>query len=270
MRVSSSSYRSFVGASIACGVAGALTLACSVTTGPCPDGSGTCTTLKTQTKYTSTTPYAGNAAYDGKPIVIENANGSLTVTGGAQATISATATPFAFADNEADADAAMADMGITIDETSIPGKIHVQCTQPRSTHGSAASGTAGCQGMNVSVPSGSAAAPINLIITGHNGDVAATALVGQTILHADNGNANLTITPVTGMAIESSSDNGDVTLRLPSDFAADKIRIEANNGAFTTTFSDITTATTTRGVEGTGAASVVLLTQNGNATLTSF
>jgi hypothetical protein len=124
--------------------------------------------------------------------------------------------------------------------------------------------------MNVYVPGGSATAPIDLIITGHNGDVTATALVGQTILHADNGNASLTITPVTGKAIESSTDNGNAALRLPSDFAADKIRIEADNGALTTTFADVTTATTSRGVEGTGASSVVLLTQNGNVSLTSF
>jgi hypothetical protein len=273
MRVSSFAFGAFVaglGFVTVCGAGVLGATGCSVTTGPCADGGGTCTTLKTQTKYTGQNAFNAQATYDSKQIVIENANGNLTVVAGSDNNITATATPFAFADNETDAQGAMADMALTIDETSLPGKIHVQCTMPKSAHGSASAATAGCDNMKVTVPAGSVAAPIDLIITAHNGSASGSGFTGATILHSDNGDASLRITPGQGKAVESSTGNGQASLALPANFAADKIKIEADNGKLTSSFSDVTISTTSRGAAGTGASSVVLLSNNGDLTLTSF
>src|SRR5258708_1625378 len=117
------------GASLAFRLAlGALSMgpldACSITT---TDGG---VILKTQTTYKGSPTMKTSAAWAGRPVVIDNTNGLVTVNGDPNATdVTVTAKPTALADPDKPADAtqALADVlnTFTIDESN--GQITVRC-----------------------------------------------------------------------------------------------------------------------------------------------
>jgi hypothetical protein len=258
MRVSSFVFRTMVFGLSACAIAA---VGCSVSV-----------TAKAKTKFIGQNAVTaqGTMNWTGQKIVVENANGDMSVAIGSATTVSASMKPFAFAndDDKASADLAIADVQTSFTITETADEIHVQCGVGKS-HGSADNGLTGCDNLTVTIPAGSATTPNNLIATAHNGSVVVGGIAGSAIVHSDNGDSTLTVATVTkGAAIESSSGNGDATLTLPGDFAADKILISVpSTGRFQSTFSDVTATTTSRGTAGTGAGSVVIKSDNGDLIL---
>lgn len=227
-------------------------------------------TVKTQTKFTGQQVNKTEmGTWTNQTIEIENLNGSVVVVPQQGLTqISVSTTPFAFADVQADAQPALADVtaSVTIDESQ-PGKVYVHCAQSSKPYGSAGQGTTGCDSFTVNVP----AAAVALSATAHNGPIQTngviTAGASQVVkIHSDNGDATASLTPSQGSQLEASSGNGNVTLSLPSSFAADAITMTTGNGMVTVTgfATDFTNTSTSRGTAGTGANSITAHTDNGD------
>ncbi len=230
-------------------------------------------TIKPQTKYVganAVTKTSTRAVAAGDVVEIENANGDVIVTGDPTATkVSITTKVVAFADNQSDADAAIGDVTSTIAIDESTGKLYVHCSEAKSKHGSASSGTTACEGFTVTVPAGSAAAPANVKATAHNGAIMATGFLGAAIVHTDNGDATASLSPGVGAAIEVSSGNGDVSLALPASFTVDTITLTAGGAGgkvINADFSDVLQATSANRKAG-GAKSITVKTDLGNVTL---
>ncbi len=230
-------------------------------------------TIKPQTKFvgsnavskTATRPMSATDT-----IEIENANGDVVVKGDPSATtVSVSTKVAAFADTQADGDAAIADVtsSIAIDEST--GKFYVRCSEAATAHGTAARGTTACEGFTVTVPAGSATAPLTLKATAHNGQITATGLNGAATIHTDNGDATASITPGVGATIVVSSGNGDVVLAVPASFTADTVTLTpggASSKAITTDFPDVLQQSSANRKAG-GAKSITVSTELGNVTL---
>ncbi len=221
---------------------------------------------------------AANADFNLEEITITNQNGGLQVVGDSSVTkITALVKPFALAEEgtpQADADAALKEIydSLTIDESS--GKVTVNCGQARSAHGKVSTGNTGCE-LVVKVPTGKGG--VKLSATNGNGDLTASGLTaadgGQVSVKSNNGTVKATVTggakvssgngdveanlaPTKGSTIDVSTENGDIDLSLPSDFAADVISLKAGKGVNISGFSDLTSSSTSRGTKGAGAASL--------------
>jgi hypothetical protein len=278
------------GSVVVVGAVGALVIAaCSVSTTP------NSITLTAQTKYTGgTVTKQSQGTWNGQLIHVFNQNGDLTIVADPNATnVSLTAIPFAYADPDAgaDAQAAIADVTnlIGIDESN---GFAVNCPIAQSNHGTAKNGTTGCS-LTVTVPAGTT--QLGLTLDGHagngpltaqgtftadtgaqvilrsdNGDVSGVQIVGGAKARSENGTVTAAFTPTVGAVEEASSGNGDVTLGLPANFAADSLQLSAPSGNVNITgFSDITATSTSRGAAGTGAKSITVTTDLGNVTIQS-
>jgi hypothetical protein len=242
--------------------------ACSISTTP------NSFTIKSQTKYTGSnavTKTATTSYTAGSKITIDNANGDVSVTGVAGLDkITVTTNVFAFADIEADGNAAIADVTSTIAIQESQGAFTIKCGKAQSAHASAGTSTTGCEGFAVQVPAGTAAEPLNLSATAENGEITGTALIGSVTIHSENGAATASIGAAPGAVIEVSSANGDVSLALPQDFATDAITLapgspgKVNN----TAFPDVTDANSAHRKTG-GAKSITVKTDLGDVTLKS-
>jgi Toastrack DUF4097 len=257
--------------------------------------SGCTVSAHTQTRYTAQQQVTKTSVgtWNGtQQITVYNQNGDLTIVADPNATtISLVATPFAFADNSDDAQAAIVDVTNTIAINESNG-FAVSCSIAVSSHGSAANGTTGCQ-ITVTVPAGSAQTGVNLAGQAHNGqlqaqgtftapaggqvnlysdngEVSGVAIVGGARAHSGNGSVSASFTPTEGAVEEASSGNGDVALSLPANFAADQLTMTSGNGTVNITgFSDLTPSSTSRGTAGTGAKSITVTTDNGNVSVSS-
>jgi len=241
----------------------AITAGCSVSTTP------NSFTLKTQTKFVGSNAVSKTATTDwasGSTITIDNGNGDVVVQGTPGLTkITVSTKIFAFADVEADGDAAIADVTgtVAIDESS--GNFNIHCSTAKSSHASAATGTTGCEGFTVQVPAGAAATPVTVTAAAHNGTISATGLVGSATIHADNGDATASLTPVAGSTLAVSSGNGDVALSLPSDFTTDAITL-TGSPVVNTAFPDVNETTIAHRKSG-GAKSITVSTELGKVSL---
>jgi hypothetical protein len=252
--------------------------------------------LKTQNRYVPAQPVQKQsvAVWTGQPILVHNANGSVTVNGSATATgVTVSAVPFAFADPDKPSDGTQAIQNVTntlgIDESS--GTFVVNCSQATQQYGSAGVSTTGCD-LTVTVPAGSAsqgvaltahtgngtvtasqlysASGVQIQILTSNGDASATGITGSAKVHSDNGHATGSVTPIFGSQIEVSSGNGDATLSLPASFACDALKLSAPHGNVTVGSgftNQVTSTSTSVGTSGTGASSVTVSTDLGNASL---
>jgi hypothetical protein len=233
---------------------------------------GCTVTVKTQTKFVGDQPVtktASRSVASGDVVEIENGNGDVVVQGGSGDKITLSTKVFSFADVKGDADLALADVVNTIAIDESAGKFYIHCNKAASAHGSAGTGTTGCDAFTVQVPSGTATAPLNLKATAHNGQINASGLTGTAVIHTDNGNATASLGIAPAAVIEVSSGNGDVSLALPANFTADAIVLTPGGpGAqkITTDFPDLDSAASTHKAAG-GAKSITLTTENGTVTL---
>jgi hypothetical protein len=230
-------------------------------------------TIKPQTKFVGSNAVTKTAtrAFTATDVIeIENANGDVAVTGDSSVTnITLSTKVAAFADNQADGDAAIADLTSTIALDESAGKFYIHCSTANAQHGSAARGTTACEGFTVRVPSGSATAGLTIKATAHNGAITATGLTGNAIVHSDNGDATASVTPTPAASIAVSSGNGDASLAVPAGFTADTVTLTPGGPggvAVNTDFPDVLQATSANRKTG-GAKSIVVSSENGNATL---
>ncbi len=102
-------------------------------------------------------------SWDGAPLSIVNAHGSIQVVGVARKTrISAHARFVAGANSQADADAAFADVGNAITIEKRGAKWVVDCPRAKAWHGSVDPESTGCTSIRVEVPAGTKSAPLEL------------------------------------------------------------------------------------------------------------
>jgi hypothetical protein len=245
-------------------------------------GCSVAVTAKTQTRYTKDiAAQSTKADWNGTgTITIDDAtldvlvNGGVTVTGDPNATkVTVTGRAVAYADStdEASADLTIADVLSTfVINEATDGSITVTCGHG-SAHGSSSSNHSGCEALNITVPAGTEAKPLPLVVKVGSGDVSVTGTVGSLNIN-DNGSGDITAshTPTKGSTIQAVG-SFDISLALPSTFAADSITLTADSATDidTTAFPDVMSGKG-RGTAGTGAASIALTTSGvGKLTLKS-
>ncbi len=216
--------------------------ACSISTTP------NSITFKPQKKFQGTSVIKTAAAdWTNQAIVINNANGDVTVVGDPSLTkITVTATPVSWADDSSHEADAMATIGqvaqsITIDESA--STITVKCAQASSKVGTSGTSTTGCDGFTVKVPSGSAAAAVKVTAHAENGAISATGLVGGADITGND--PTVSVAPTKGSTISVVASLGDINLSLPADFAADSLSLTGSPIKITG-FSDVTAMSKTR------------------------
>lgn len=203
---------------------------CSVST------TGNSITFKTQPEFVDRgqAPKTSAKAWNGEKIVIKNngvnpmvGSGGLTINFDAQATnITAKADFVARADAEPEAKLSIADAIATFGIDEADGSFTVRCGNG-GAHGSSSAAASGCKRITITLPAGSAQKPLDLQISTGMGDItfAGTAPVVSRLLVDDNGTGgvvDVSANPVKGASIIVTGED-DVTVRLPADFAADRV-----------------------------------------------
>ncbi len=183
-----------------------------------------------ETSYPVNTPAA---------LVVENANGNVVVTGGAGDTIVVRAHKTAWGANQAEAEAALQQIKVTV--TQLNNEVTVKVTQPDQMIivGSVRSNLVD---LTIEVPQATAA-NINVafgdvsltnltegvVVTSNSGRVKAEAVAGEVHINADFGETLLKNSQVTAVTIESQS--GAVTLGNVE--AAETVSLSSDFGAIT-------------------------------------
>ncbi len=232
-------------------------------------GCSVAVTAKTQTRYTrDITSQSTKADWTGQTITVDDAtldvliNGGITVRGDPAATkvtVTGRAVAYADATDQASADLTINDVLATLVIAEAADTIAITCGHG-TAHGTSTSNHSGCEALQITVPAGSAAKPLPLVVKAGQGDVTVTGTVGWLDMNNNDslGTLSASHTPVKGAAI-SLKGGGDVSLAVPKDFAADLITLTADKptDVDTSAFSDVSTGKG-RGVAGTGAGSLVL------------
>lgn len=187
-----------------------------------------------------------SADWDGGTIEVDTAG--VTPGGGLELLVGdnrvrAKARMLAVADTE---DKKNADLAIVSAKETYQITTNGTVTSVRCGHGmtfaSAAAHESGCDALDVSLPPGTAEMPLLVTARSGNGIVVATlggAMLGMLDLHGSHGNIDVTTPSRPGATITIVSETGqDVVLRLPADFAADAIALEAPR-VDTTAFPDL-------------------------------
>ncbi len=209
--------------------------------------------------------------WDGSPIDIESEGVAISVNGGVKVTADPAATKvkavarliaMSFDDEKANADQSITDVRSTFRVSRVDGAIAVDCRHGR-THGSSIATESGCELVEVTLPAGSAAKPLDLAVRSGSGDVT-LQIAAATIKNvtANNPGTIAAALPATqGARISLVAEHGnDVTARMPSSWAADEIVLEADADKIASSFPDATLGPGGggRGEPGTGLASLKL------------
>lgn len=227
--------------------------------------------VKTKTRYTEDGVQQTSAdAWGGEDIVIQDQGVGIAVNGGLTITfdspdgkIHATSRmlAMAFSEDKAAADQSIAEAKQTFTISKSGNTITVACGHGQS-HASSDSGSSGCELLQVQVPAGSATQAISVNGQSGNGQLtvkAAGAFLGTLQVTSNGGDVDVTADANKGSTITASSEKADdVTLHVPSDFAADSITLNADAQSIdTTAFPDVKSGSG-RGTAGTGAAAITL------------
>jgi hypothetical protein len=207
------------------------------------------------------------APWSGERIEIDNAG--VTATGGlglsAPGTdrVVATARMLAVADTY---DKPSADQAILAATDSFVVATATGVTTARCAHGvqvgSVTAAESGCDALDVSVPSGATDKLLSVVARSGNGKVGVSlgsAFLAELDVRASNGAIDATTSVTQGASLTIVSETGDlVTLRLPRDFAADTLVLDAPAGAVdTSAFADVQ-AGKGRGEVGRGAKTITV------------
>lgn len=255
-------------------VASVSVTACSITTNP--DGS---ITIKPPTEYVSDQRPQKEVAYTGQAIEILNdgpnpAMGTtFTVTGSATATKVTAAAVVSSQGDAGDTDNASKANAEALESftvSEVGGKIVVRCGHATQDHGTIKLASTGCKSLVVTVPSGDATKPLNLLVKSGNPDVSVSGVTGSVTVEAGGvGSATVSATPVVGSVISVVAED-DATLALPASFSADLVTLGADEPAniVTTDFPELKSGQGF-GTAGTGAKAVTVKTTGllGKATI---
>jgi hypothetical protein len=210
---------------------------------------------------------AAGAAWSGERIEIDNAGvtagGGVAVSATSSDRVVATARMLAVADTY---DKPSADQAIVAATDSFVVATNAGVTAARCGHGakvgSVAAEDSGCDALDVSVPLGAADKLLTVVVRSGDGKVGlslGSAALAELDVHATNGAIDATTSATQGASLTLVSETGDVvTLRLPRDFAADALVLDAPAGAVdTSAFPDVQSGKS-RGDIGRGARSITV------------
>jgi hypothetical protein len=192
--------------------------------------------------------------WSGERIVVTNANGNVDVVGVAGATrIEVDAYPAALANNQTDADAAIADVAAQIAVTRTADGFGIACPNAASDHGSALTGGTGCARLVVHVPAGSEAMPASLQIVARFGGASVEGISGSVTAEATF-DLHASVTPTKDASISLLNGNDGSTLKcpvvlvVPSSFESEGLLVESHHvtGHVATDFSELTVASCDR------------------------
>lgn len=242
-------------------------------------GASGCTvqaSVKTKTRFTENNiaPSAEPTdAWAGEKIVVRAEGVGVSVNGGLDIRVDATATKvtavadlvaLANDDDEASAKLSLADTKTTFKITKEGDVWNVVCGHGGS-HGSSNSGESGCNKVTVTIPAGSDANKIALEAHSGNGsvnvDVSSVTLESLQV----NGHGDTTVRAPTTLGstiLVIGEESSDVSLLLPSSFAADVVDLVADAKSITNNVGDLQLTdanggkTGSRGTAGTGAKSI--------------
>lgn len=216
-------------------VLGAASSACTLSTVTNPDGSISITG-KSKTRFVSADKPVREQAYTGQAIEVINdgvnpgSGAGIVINGSPGATkVVATASIVSWADgSEAEnAKSAQRDVIASFTIADVGGKIVVRCGHAKQDYGTATLGSSGCEGLTVTVPAGDAAKPVSVLARNGNSDIQVSGITGNLTAEAQGaGDVEASITPTKGSLISIAAEF-DATLRLPANFAADKITLQA-------------------------------------------
>lgn len=249
---------------------------CTLSTTTNPDGSISITG-KTKTRFVSDQKPVREIAFTNQTIEILNdgvnpgSGSGIVVIGSPGATkVTATSTIVAWADG-AEAENAKTAQKEVIDSFTISeagGKITVRCGHATKDYGTASVSGTGCEGLTVTVPAGTADAPVSVVAKNGNSDIEVSGITGSLTADAQGaGDITASVTPAKGSNITLSADF-DVTLKLPASFSADKVVVEGSE-VDTKAFEGLKSGAGF-GTAGTGAASISVRSTGGvgKATIT--
>ncbi len=207
----------------------------------------------------------------GDPIVVDLSPagvGGLEIRSDARLTrVVATATFVAMADtfDKASADASISAAKATFQVGSVGGKTTVTCRNG-TDNGSSKALDSGCEKVVVSVPVGDPKKPVRITARVPRGALTvlvADAWVLEANLTAAEGDVDALLPVVPGAVVSVTSESaGNVVVRLPASFAADKVTLDAPSGGTvdTAAFAGLASGGG-RGAAGTGFASLSVLSK---------
>lgn len=240
--------------------------------------------VDTKTRYTEANYLVSDDQdWNGEPITIQIEGVGAAVNGGVKVTsdpatkkINANARllAMAFSDHKADADLSIADVKNGFKITRDGNGIKMFCPHG-GTHGDSQSGESGCEEVNVIVPAGTADKPLTLTVLSGNGGLTlelADATIAKVGANSNGGDIKASLPATQGGVVSLVSKKADdITITLPSAFAADHVQLVADADKISVgPFTDITsfvcgddiTGCGGRGTAGTGLASLKATSKN--------
>ncbi len=240
---------------------------CTLSTVTNPDGSVT-VTGKSKTRFVSDQKPVREIAFTNQTIEVLNdgvnpgSGVGIVVTGSPGATkVTATSSIVAWADGAETENAKTAQKEVvdSFTVTEAGGKITVRCGHASKDYGTASRAGTGCEGLTVTVPAGTAAAPVSLVVKNGNSDIQVSGITGSVTVEAQGaGDAEVSVTPAQGSVISVSAEF-DALLRLPANFAADVVTLAADEAKDidTSAFPEVKSGLG-YGAPGTGAKSITV------------
>jgi len=227
--------------------------------------------VKTKTRYVEQNVAKEDTAdWAGQPIEIKiegvgvSVNGGVTVTADPNATkvrASARMLAMAFSEEKSNADLSIAEAKETFTLTNTQTGITVSCGHGGS-HGSSNGGESGCEFVDIVVPAGTDAQKLDLKVLSGNGTLTvqlSSAVIANVGTNSNGGLTNAALPATPGGTISLVSESDDVQAKLPADFAADEIILQADADKIELgPFTDIKNGAGAggRGTAGTGLASL--------------
>jgi hypothetical protein len=228
--------------------------------------------VRTKTRFVEPNVLKEDTAdWTGQPIKIQIEGVGVAVNGG----INVEAVPgetkvkanarflaMAFEDDKPNADQSIAEAKNTFTISNTPSEIVISCGHG-GTHGSSNGGESGCELVNITIPAGAADKPLELTVLGGNGEMT-LKLSGATIKNVGANNsgdiqAEIPVTKGANVSLVAEKAE-DITVTLPSNWAADEVILQADADKIVNPFSDakLGPGAGGRGEPGTGLASLKL------------
>lgn len=240
----------------------------------CVSGCQVQASIKTKTRFVEQNIVKEDTAdWDGGPISIKiegvgvSLNGGVSVVADPNATkVKATARflALAFEDEKANADLSIVEAKNTFTLTNNGASgISVACGHGGS-HGSSNAGESGCEKVDIVVPTGTDAQKLNIKVLSGSGTLTlqlSAAIASNIEANAAGADTNADLPATQGATISLVSESSDIAAKLPANFAADEIILQADADKLVLgPFTDIKNGAGLggRGTAGTGLASLKL------------
>lgn len=197
-------------------------------------------TFKTKTRFVEQNVVREDSAdWAGGRIEIDVKGVGLSVNGGVKITADPSATKvratarmlaMALGEEKENADKSIEEAKATFTLTSDGNNVSVSCGHG-GTHGSSNSGESGCEYVEIVVPAGAPGQELHVKALSGNGTLVfelADATISKVEANSGSGSIDATLPATQGATISLVSERSDIAVRLPSDFSADEIILQAD------------------------------------------